>query len=157
MIQIQCTRRALMLMLVQYTNRRWGLWTNINISTSALDLNHFSSNKTYACIDLIHTWHKNKIIYSYLWKIINKMAFQMPLNTKNINNLPSEKMDQSMWQSHVWSRNKSTSHSGAARGVQWTFSIHFTYKFTKEPIRKQETKLGVCRDNNISNEKAMRN
>ena len=27
--------------------------TIINISTSALDLNYFSSNKTYACIDLI--------------------------------------------------------------------------------------------------------
>ena len=30
-----------------------------HISASALDLNHFSSNKTYACIDLIHTRKKS--------------------------------------------------------------------------------------------------
>ena len=63
-------------------------------STSAqvhLHLNHFSSNKTYACIDLIHTRQKNKIICSCLWKIINKMTFKMPINMKNINTLPSEK------------------------------------------------------------------
>ena len=33
-------------------------WININISTSALNLNHFLSNKTYACIDLFHTRQK---------------------------------------------------------------------------------------------------
>ena len=32
----------------------------INISPSALDLNHFSCNKTYACIDLIHAQQKTK-------------------------------------------------------------------------------------------------
>ena len=33
--------------------------TSISINAHALDLNHFSCNKTYVCIDLIHTQQKN--------------------------------------------------------------------------------------------------
>ena len=70
--------RALMWLLVQCT-----------------DLNHFSSNKTGGCINLIHARQKNKIVCSCLWK-----------KYKNINNFTSEKMDQSMWRSCARSCNK---------------------------------------------------
>ena len=49
---------ALTLMLFQSTNRKWVDWTSINISATAPNLYHFSSNKTYACIDLLHTRQK---------------------------------------------------------------------------------------------------
>ena len=43
---------ALMLMFDQCTHLWFVHWTSINISARALDLNHFSRNKTYAFIDL---------------------------------------------------------------------------------------------------------
>ena len=112
--------RTLMLMLIWSTNWRW---TNISgISSSALDLNHFLSNKT----DLIHTWQKNKVICSCLW--MNKNDLKMPLILTILTTLPSEKMGQSMWQSCEWSHIKSTSCSlGAIGGVHCTFSIHSAY------------------------------
>ena len=79
-------------------------------------------------IDLILTQKKNKIICSYLWKIVYN-GFKMPLSIKNINNFTRWKqMNLSIWWSRVLSCTKSTSRSlGAVRGVQWTLSIHSVY------------------------------
>ena len=46
------------------------------IQASALDLSHFTSKSKCRFINLIHTWQKNKIICSCLWKIINKIALK---------------------------------------------------------------------------------
>ena len=67
---------------VQCTNRRWVHWTNINISASALDLNHFSSIKTYACIDLIHT---RACVNTFILRLIHQLndLKQMYLTVNN--------------------------------------------------------------------------
>ena len=46
------------------------------IQASALDLSYFTSKSKCKFINLIHTWQKNKIICSRLWKIINKMVLK---------------------------------------------------------------------------------
>ena len=46
------------------------------IQASALDLSYFTSKSKCKFINLIHTRQKNKIIYSCLWKIINKMVLK---------------------------------------------------------------------------------
>ena len=46
------------------------------IQSSALDLSYFTSKSKCKFINLIHTRQKNKIICSWLWKIINKMALK---------------------------------------------------------------------------------
>ena len=71
---------APMLLLIQCTNQRWVHWTSINISTSALDLNHFLSNKIYSCIDLIYTWQKKQNQLFMSVKNYRLNGFKMPLN-----------------------------------------------------------------------------
>ena len=80
--------RVLMLMPVQCTNRMRGHWTSSNLSANALgDLNHFSSNKTYACIiDLIHTRQKNKSISSCSRNIIGKKIINCHWSWRIFNN-----------------------------------------------------------------------
>ena len=46
------------------------------IQASALDLSYFTSKSKCKFINLIHTRQKNKIICSFFWKIINKMALK---------------------------------------------------------------------------------
>ena len=46
------------------------------IQASVLDLSYFTRKSKCKFINLIHTQQKNKIICSYLWKVINKMTLK---------------------------------------------------------------------------------
>ena len=129
MIQIQCLWATLM--LVQCTHQH---------SPQVLDLNHFSSNKAYACIDLFIHDRKNKIICWNSLRIIDKNGFKMPLIVKKINYFIQGKKWTSRCDNHAPSCTKSTSHSvGAVCGVYYTFSIHSAYSLKTQSENKKSS------------------
>ena len=71
--------RALMLMRPMHEPKVSAL-DSINISASALDLNHFSSIKTYACIDLIHTRSVNTFILWLIYQLNDLKRIYLTVN-----------------------------------------------------------------------------
>ena len=123
-----------MLMLVQYMNWRRVHWTSIKISASAPDFNHFSSNNTYACIDLIHARQKKKIICSSSWKITDKNGFKVPLVMKKLNTFSKWKKNGSV---NVKINHAITHQKHLTQSVCTECIIHFL------PKSQSENKIGV--------------
>ena len=110
---------ALMLMLVKCTDRRWVHRSNINISTSALVLNHFSSIKTLSMYWLnSHTPEKQNHLLIFVKNY--KMAFKITLNTKYFNSF-------TQWKNGSVNVTSTSRSLSTVRWAQWTFSIHSAY------------------------------